>query len=329
MALTRRSFIVGSAIATLLAHSRAAVSQALEGTVAVTGGNVVWRRFGDGPKAPLLLIHGGPGAPSEYLEPFAALGDERAVFVWDQLGCGRSARPSDSSLWTLERFVAELDAVRKTLAPGPVHVLGHSWGSMLAIEWLATARPAAVESVIFAGPCLSVPRYIEDVTDLVATLTPESRAAIAEADRTGDYGSAAYQKAMNEDWAPRYLARTAGPNNDFLNRTFAGFGAETYEFIVGAFRIQVHRDTQEFRPHRRSPDSTRARAISCRRVRRDAPGNCARARGDDAWSRGRRDFRCGAYDHARRSRRRDRRRARILDARRSVSALPKPRLDSA
>ena len=233
MALTRRSFIVGSAIATLLAHSRAAVSQALEGTVAVTGGNVVWRRFGDGPKAPLLLIHGGPGAPSDYLEPFAALGDERAVFVWDQLGCGRSARPSDSSLWTLERFVAELDAVRKTLAPGPVHVLGHSWGSMLAIEWLATARPAAVESVIFAGPCLSVPRYVEDVTDLVATLTPESRAAIAEADRTGDYGSAAYQKAMNEDWAPRYLARSAGPNNDFLNRTFAGFGAETYEFMWG------------------------------------------------------------------------------------------------
>jgi pimeloyl-ACP methyl ester carboxylesterase len=61
-------------------------------------------------------------------EPFTALSDTRAVVTWDQLDCGRSDCPRDPALWTLERFVEELDIVRETLTPGPVHVLGHSWG---------------------------------------------------------------------------------------------------------------------------------------------------------------------------------------------------------
>ena len=113
---------------------------------------------------------------------------------------GRSDRPADVSLWTLERFVAELDAVRESLAPGSVHVLGHSWGSSLLMEWLVTTRPANVASVIFAGPCLSVPRYNADARELVATLSPESQAAIAEAERTGDDQSAAFQAAYNGEF---------------------------------------------------------------------------------------------------------------------------------
>ena len=154
MKVTRRAMIGGSMLAAVGACSPGPVSRAAEGRVGVPGGSVVWRRFGDGPKTPLLLIHGGPGFPSDYMEPFGALGDERPVFVWDQLGCGRSDRPSDISLWTLERFVAELDAVRNALAPGPMHVLGHSWGSQLAMEWLVTMRPADVREHRFRGPVL-------------------------------------------------------------------------------------------------------------------------------------------------------------------------------
>ena len=98
------------------------------------------------------MIHGGPGFPSDYMEGFGALGDERPVFMWDQLGCGRSDRPADVSLWTLERFVAELDAVREALASG----LGSRPRPLLGLDPLdGMARHAAaanVASVIFAGP---------------------------------------------------------------------------------------------------------------------------------------------------------------------------------
>ena len=234
MKLTRRELILGSAMTVLSGCAKSSPTKASEGRIGVPGGTVVWRRFGDGPKTPLLLIHGGPGFPSDYLQPFDALGDERPVYVWDQLGCGRSDRPSDKALWTVERFVKEFDAVRAELAPGPVHVLGHSWGSMLAMEWLVTTKPKDVKSVIFAGECLSVPRYIEDAQALIKTLSPESQAAIAEAERTGNYGTPGYQAAMNEYWAPRYLARMPAPETlELLKRAMETMGAEEYAHMWG------------------------------------------------------------------------------------------------
>ena len=235
MQLTRREMILGSAMFAVSACAKqAAPSQVGEGRITVPGGSVVWRRLGDGPKTPLILIHGGPGFPSDYLEPLRALGDERPVYVWDQLGCGRSDRPSSPALWTVERFVQEFDAVRAEVAPGPVHVLGHSWGSMLAMEWLVTRQPKGVVSVVFAGECLSVPRYIEDANALIKTLTPESQAAIAEAERTGNYSTPGYEAAFQGDWAPRYLARNPAPEtNDFLTRAIAGAGAAPYAYMWG------------------------------------------------------------------------------------------------
>jgi proline iminopeptidase len=183
------------------------------GKIAVPGGNVFWQRFGhEGSDAiPLLLIHGGPGIPSSYLESFAALSDVRPVFLWDQLDCGQSDCPRDPALWTLERFVEELDLVRTALAPGPVHVLGHSWGTTLAMEWLMTRRPTDIVSVIFASPCLSTPRWIEDTRALVAQLTPEAQAAIAEAEHTGDFQTAGYQAAVWDEWLRAHIVRQLSP----------------------------------------------------------------------------------------------------------------------
>ena len=182
-----------------------------DGRIAVPGGQVFWRRFGNGGGIPLLVIHGGPGLTSSYLEPFTALSDARPVFMWDQLDCGRSDRPNNPDLWMLERFVEELALVRTALTPGPVHILGHSWGTTLAMEWLITRRPAGIASVIFASPCLSTPRWIEDTRLLVAQLSPEARAAIAEADRTGDFRTPGYQAAAWGEWIRAHIARQLSP----------------------------------------------------------------------------------------------------------------------
>lgn len=247
LTLTRRTVVAGAAATLLGACSPDTPSRATEGRVAVPGGSVVWRRFGDGPRTPLLMVHGGPGFPSDYMEGFGALGDERPVFMWDQLGCGRSDRPADVSLWTLERFVAELDAVRQSLAPGSVHVLGHSWGSSLLMEWLVTTRPANVASVIFAGPCLSVPRYNADAKQLVATLSQDSQAAIAEAERSGDYQSAAFQAAYNGEFMGRYVSRT--PNwatLDVIQRTGAGMNPAIYGLMWGPSDLECTGTLKEF-----------------------------------------------------------------------------------
>src|SRR5689334_578886 len=94
-----------------------------EGYVAVAGGRIWYRRVGDGPGIPLLLLHGGPGASS--LGTGLWLGDlphSRPVVYYDQLGGGRSERPNDPSLWTVERFVAELAQVRAALGLDEVHL---------------------------------------------------------------------------------------------------------------------------------------------------------------------------------------------------------------
>lgn len=103
-----------------------------EGYVDVPGGKVWYRVVGGGDRTPLLLLHGGPGSPSYYLEPLGALADERPVVFYDQLGAGRSDQPTDTTLWRVDRFVEELAAVRAALGLDEVHILGHSWGTMLA-----------------------------------------------------------------------------------------------------------------------------------------------------------------------------------------------------
>ncbi|WP_299656882.1 alpha/beta fold hydrolase [uncultured Jannaschia sp.] len=99
-----------------------------EGFADVSGGRVWWRISGSGSRTPLLLLHGGPGAGHDYLEPLASLAVDRPIIFYDQLGCGRSDKPDDPSLWRMERFVAEIDALRRALNLERVGLYGHSWG---------------------------------------------------------------------------------------------------------------------------------------------------------------------------------------------------------
>ncbi len=176
-----------------------------EGYVAVTGGNVWYRIFGAGHGIPLLALHGGPGLGSSYLEPLAALTDERPVILYDQLGGGRSDRPDDLSLWVLDRFVEELEQVRAALGLARCHLLGHSWGTILAVEY-ALRQPPGLASLILAGPVMSVPRYVQDAAVLKRELPEAMQAAIEQHAAAGTTDSPEYQAASNE-WLRRYVCR--------------------------------------------------------------------------------------------------------------------------
>ena len=144
---------------------------AAEGRVAVPGGEVWYRAVGEGGPA-LVLLHGGPGVPHDYLVTHDVLARDRRLVYYDQLGCGRSDRPDDLGLWTVERFVAELDAVRAELDLGPVHLLGQSWGGSLALAYALT-HPAGVASIVLSSAPASARRYGEDALSLKLALPPD------------------------------------------------------------------------------------------------------------------------------------------------------------
>ena len=107
---------------------------AKEGFVQVQGGPIWYRVFGPsagtGASAtPILFIHGGPGGSSCKFEPVALLLSRfRPVVVYDQLGSGRSGRPLDQKLWTVDRFASEIVTLRKALDLKEIHLLvPHSW----------------------------------------------------------------------------------------------------------------------------------------------------------------------------------------------------------
>lgn len=159
-----------------------------EGFVQVPGGRVWYRIMGSGDRTPLLLLHGGPGGRSCGFAVLSDLAADRRVIYYDQLGSGRSDRPNDLSLWRTERFVEELDAVRKALDLREMHLLGHSWGGTLATEYLLTKGQQGVVSVVLSSPLISTPRWLADARRLRSTLPGPVQSALnkCEAVETAD-----------------------------------------------------------------------------------------------------------------------------------------------
>jgi proline-specific peptidase len=159
----------------------------------------------DGGGAPVLVLHGGPGAGCEYLTPLDALAQGRQVIRYDQLGCGRSERPDDPSLWTPQRFADEVDEVRSALRLERIHLLGQSWGGMLAIEYLLR-NPRAVASAVLSDTAASAEETVAGMQQALSALPEDERRVLLEGDATGNVDTPAYQGAML-DYAQRYTCR--------------------------------------------------------------------------------------------------------------------------
>jgi len=201
-----------------------------EGYITVEGGKVWYRIVGNGPGTPLLVLHGGPGVPSYYLKPLAALGDERPVIFYDQLGAGHSDHINDTSLWTIGHFLGELQQVRDSLGLTKVHLYGHSWGSMLATDYLLS-HPTGVVSCILAGPSLSIPRWAHDADSLLKTLPDSVQTVIHKSEAAKTTDSPEYQAAVAQFYA-LYLARKLPWSAD-IDSSFAQMNAGLYTYMDG------------------------------------------------------------------------------------------------
>lgn len=207
-----------------------------EGYISVTGGQVWYQIVNPSNALPLLTLHGGPGYPHDYLEPLEDLADERPVVFYDQLGCGKSDRPDNINLWHTERFVEELGQVREALGLKQVHILGHSWGSMLAIDYALT-KPAGLISLILASPALSVPRWIKDMIDYRKKLPKDVQNVLDQHEAANTIDSEEYEAATMEFYR-RYLCRM-NPWPKSMKLATEGEGLSVYNTMWGPNEFHV------------------------------------------------------------------------------------------
>jgi proline iminopeptidase len=204
--------------------------QRKQGYVEVTGGKIWYEIVGaDKPGTPLLLLHGGPGFTSDYLRPLEALADERPVIFYDQLGGGRSDRPQDTTLWKIERFVDELSIVRQALNLDTIHLFGHSWGTMLATEYLSQDRPE-IKSLMLASPCISTKAWLTDTNRLRKQMPQSIQDTLKLHEDQGSISSQAYIKAT-EEFYKRYFCRI--PYTADIQKSLDDQGVQVYNTMWG------------------------------------------------------------------------------------------------
>jgi proline iminopeptidase len=190
-----------------------------EARLAVPGGNIWYKVTGSGKGMPVVLLHGGPGYSSYYLKPFEELGNNRQVVRYDQLGGGKSDVIKDTTMFTIDHFVKELDLLRAHLGLNKWHVLGHSWGTVLALEYYRT-YPDRVASLTFGSLCFDIPAWEKSTRQLLTTLSDSLQDAVKKAESTGNYNDPAYQEAMNQFYSLYVWRKPVQAELDSMNATF-------------------------------------------------------------------------------------------------------------
>ncbi|MCW4115731.1 proline iminopeptidase-family hydrolase [Aurantimonas sp. MSK8Z-1] len=164
--------------------------------VEVAGHRVVTYSFGAGEEV-VFCLNGGPGLPCDYLrDSHSCLKDHGyRVVAFDQLGTGRSDRPSDPALWTITRYVEEVETVRQALGLGRVHLVGQSWGGWLSIEYALT-HPEAPKTLVLENTAADIPHLVSELERLRAALGPQTVAMMQRHEAEGTLSHPEYQAAI-------------------------------------------------------------------------------------------------------------------------------------
>lgn len=197
----------------------------------------VWtKRIGNNPRIKVLLLHGGPGATHEYFECFESFLPAEGIelIYYDQLGSAYSDQPDDESLWTVERFVDEVDQVRKALGLGKdtFYLLGHSWGGILAVEY-ALAHPDVLKGLIVSNMMMSIPDYNAYASGVLQKgMDPAVVKEVKELEAKGEYESPRYMELLIPNFYAQHVLRLL-EWPDAVNRAFARMNKQIYVLMQG------------------------------------------------------------------------------------------------
>jgi len=199
-----------------------------EGYVQVLGYNLFYRSFSpENPKGALLCLHGGPGVPHDYTLSMADLAEAgyRVIF-YDQLGVGKSELPKDKRLFRVERYVEEVEAFRKEMDLGKIHLWGSSWGGFLTIAY-SLKYQENLKSMISASGASSTPMTYEGMLSLQSALTSNQQDIMKKYESEGDYGNPEYLQVLDAlyrrhicrlpEWPPEVSYALNNPSKPVYN----------------------------------------------------------------------------------------------------------------
>ncbi len=166
-----------------------------EGMASGPNGSVYYRVYGKPGGTPVVVLHGGPAAGEIYMRPYAGLATDRQVVLYDQTGCGRSARPDDLTGYTPDSYVSELEMLRDHLGFSQMALLGHSWGGFLGPLY-ATAYPKRIKALVLAGSATSTQDFTEASHRWMKELGPSAMATVARHSADPDRSDPAYEALM-------------------------------------------------------------------------------------------------------------------------------------
>ena len=197
----------------------------------------VWtKRFGNNPKIKILLLHGGPAMTHEYMECFETFFQRESFefYEYDQLGSYYSDQPTDSSLWTTERFVEEVEQVRQAIGADSsnFYVLGNSWGGILAMEY-ALKYQRHLKGLLVANMMASAPAYGKYAQDVLAKqMKPEVLAEIKDLEAKKDFNNPRYMELLIPNFYHEHLCRLKEWPDGF-NRAMKHVNSEIYTMMQG------------------------------------------------------------------------------------------------
>lgn len=197
----------------------------------------VWtKRFGNNPKIKILLLHGGPAMTHEYMECFETffLRESFEFYEYDQLGSYYSDQPKDSSLWTTERFVEEVEQVRKSIGADSsnFYLLGNSWGGILAMEY-ALKYQQNMKGLLVANMMASATEYGKYADEVLSKqMDPEVLKEITAIEAQGDYANPRFMELLIPHYYKHHICRLE-EWPDGLNRSFKHANGEIYVLMQG------------------------------------------------------------------------------------------------
>lgn len=261
--MQRRDFLkTGACAATASGASLPALAQAGDARVPLPGGDAlnpggirvagirmvavcsgkykVWtKRMGTGPLK-VLLLHGGPGFPHDYLEAMESFLPQAGIemYYYDQLGVGNSDIPDDPSLWTLDRYTSEVEEVRQGLKLDNFVLYGHSWGGILAIEY-ALRYQQHLRGLVISNMTAGVQAYLKHEAELRKQwLTREQQAQLAALEAAKDYENPAYKRIVEEILYPKMMCRLT-PWPEPATRAFRLANERIYNQMQGKSEFEV------------------------------------------------------------------------------------------
>ena len=199
----------------------------------------IWtKRIGDNPKIKVLLLNGGPGATHEYFEGFESFfpGKNIEFIYYDQLGCGLSDNPGDTSLWDLPRFVEEVEQVRRALQldESNFYLLGHSWGGILAMQY-ALKYQQHLKGLIVSNMMSSCPDYGKYAQEVLAPqFDHRVLDSIRQIEKAGDFSNPRYMELLMPNFYAKHICRIPLENwPEPLNRSLGKLNKSLYQTMQG------------------------------------------------------------------------------------------------